>query len=116
MDAGAVSGPSMAVLGISMVFLALLLLIVVIGIMDRILARLSSKKAGLATDAKAESSTVAAASAGEEEKKDEMAAVALAAWGLHQRRRVSVRPAANTSRWAALARAKQLAGTGNRGR
>ena len=106
----------MAVLGISMVFLALLLLIVVIGIMDRILARLSSKKAGLATDAKAESSTVAAASAGEEEKKDEMAAVALAAWGLHQRRRVSVRPAANTSRWAALARAKQLAGTGNRGR
>jgi hypothetical protein len=99
-------------------------LIVVITIMDKVLARLEGKKAGPGADAAAGASTVTsastgaagAASAGEEAKKDELAVVALAAWGLHQRRRVSVRPAATTSRWAALARAKQLAGTGNRGR
>jgi sodium pump decarboxylase gamma subunit len=118
MDAGAVSGLNMAVLGISMVFLALLLLIVVITIMDKVLARLEGKKAGPGADAAAGASTLAAASVsvGKVKKKDELAVVALAAWGLHQRRRVSVRPAATTSRWAALARAKQLAGTGNRGR
>ena len=108
----------MAVLGISMVFLALLLLIVVIGIMDKVLARFEGKKAGPGANAAAGASTGAAASVsvGKVKKKDELAVVALAAWGLHQRRRVSVRPAANTSRWAALARAKQLAGSGNRGR
>jgi sodium pump decarboxylase gamma subunit len=108
----------MAVLGISMVFLALALLIAVIGVMDKVLGRLGGKKAAPGTDTAAGASTVAAASVslGKEKKKDELAAVALAAWGLHQRRRVSVRPAANTSRWAALARANQLAGTVTRGR
>jgi len=114
MDAGAVSGPSMAVLGISMVFLALLLLIIVIGIMDKVLARIEGKTAVPGTNAATGASTVASASAGEEEKKGDLTSVALAAWGLHQRRRVSVRPAANSSRWAALARANQLAGTRGR--
>lgn len=108
----------MAVLGISMVFLALLLLIIVIGIMDRILARIESKTAGPAAAATLASddgvSASAAMGAGEGPEKDDLASVALAAWGLHQRRRVSVRPASNSSRWAALARANQLAGTRGR--
>jgi Na+-transporting methylmalonyl-CoA/oxaloacetate decarboxylase gamma subunit len=108
----------MAVLGISMVFLALLLLIIVIGIMDKVLARLGGKTAGPATTAGLASDDGVSAStamgAGEGPEKDDLPSVALAAWGLHQRRRVSVRPAANSSRWAALARGNQLAGTRGR--
>ncbi|HIF64722.1 MAG: OadG family transporter subunit [bacterium] len=118
MDAGAVSGPSMAVLGISMVFLALLLLIIVIGIMDKVLARIEGKTAVPAPTASLASEDGVSASAAmgkaEGQEKDDLTSVALAAWGLHQRRRVSVRPAANSSRWAALARANQLAGTRGR--
>ncbi len=103
------SGPVVTIIGVTTVFIALAMLIGVLNVVTWILDR-QKAAAGEPTAAPMPSADVAAAdTAGDSSSDDELLLVALAAYGLHQRRRVSVRTQQPTaSRWALAGRAQEL--------
>ncbi len=101
----AVSGPIVSVIGIGTVFVALSLLVAVLSLLAKIL----NKQEAAESDGRAEpgqAATEAAPAAATDQ--DELLRVALAAYGLHQRYRHSVRGPAAPSAWALAGRARQV--------
>ena len=103
MDPSAYSGLNMAVIGVTTVFLALSLLILVVTITARLVG-------GSTAAAPAGASSAAPAGEGESAafERDELARVAVAAYALHEARRVSVRGPAPTSAWLRAGRQTQV--------
>ena len=109
MDSTMTSGPVIAVLGIGAVFVALSILIATITLVGRILRRPSDSfgepSAGRSVASTTSAPTGAAAERGDG---DALLLVALAAYGMHRRRRVSVRGPSPSSAWAGEGRSRQV--------
>jgi sodium pump decarboxylase gamma subunit len=105
-DPSASSGLNMTVVGLITVFLALSLLIVVVTIMARLVGGSAATAPARATAAGTSSTAAAGESAAFE--RDELARVAVAAYALHQARRVSVRGPAPASPWLRAGRQTQV--------
>ena len=108
MDPSASSGLNMTVVGVTTVFLALTLLLAVVTIMAKLVG---GETATASPGAKAASASGAApipAGGSPAVERDELSRVALAAYALHQARRVSVRGPAPASPWLRAGRQNQV--------
>lgn len=104
MEGTILNGPTMAVVGISTVFVALAIIVAIVSLIARILT--PSGSAAIAQAAAVE--TPAAAEQDNADNKDRLQQVALAAYGFHLARRVSVRGHVASSPWLRAGRQAQV--------
>jgi Na+-transporting methylmalonyl-CoA/oxaloacetate decarboxylase gamma subunit len=97
------SGPILAFVGISTVFIALLLMVIAITIMKRVLAPQTADTLEVANDA-----TGANNDSSGEDVEDTLRGVALAAYAFHCSRSVRVPSAAGSSPWQRAGRVSQV--------
>ncbi len=96
------SGANVTAVGIITVFLALILLIAVVSLVHVVVERLSPTPAADTTDA------VQSTAGATTDERSTLAAVAIAAYALHQARRVTVAAPAPSSYWQREGRSRQL--------
>jgi Na+-transporting methylmalonyl-CoA/oxaloacetate decarboxylase gamma subunit len=106
-DESIFSGPNLAFVGISTVFVALLLMVIAITLMRRILAPQTSETLEVAKDAAGANENGAAATS-DENVEDTLRGVALAAYAFHCSRSVRVPSATGSSPWQRAGRVAQV--------
>ena len=108
MDPTTTSGPVVAVLGIGTVFVALALLIAVVTLIARLINGPGASADKPAAAAGSVVTPEAASRPGDEDAGPQLLLVALAAYGMHRSRRVSVRGPNPTSSWGRQGRSRQV--------
>lgn len=116
MIAAMTDGPAMSALGIGTVFVALSMLVAVVNLMARALRGGGGRRSAGAASASAAAEgrdgpqRQSTASAGGSHEGADRLRAALAAYGLHRRRRVAVRGPETPSAWLLAGRVRQLRG------